>query len=304
MSAATAMTGSLERFMTQGMEAIDRELQVIAREVRDEVAPQLTEAVEYALLTRGKRLRPILCIAAYRAVGGEERPGLLRVAAALEIVHTYSLVHDDLPCMDNDELRRGRPTVHRVYGAPVATLAGAALLPLAVRVLVQGAEMLGLRRARVAELVAELCRAAGAAGMVGGQLCDLEAERAPIDAATLESIHRAKTGALLTASLRLGGLAGGASAEALAAFTAYGEAVGLAFQVADDILDVVGDADALGKAAGRDQHMNKASYPVLFGLEGAREFARGKANEAKAAIQAVQTPELLALADYVVEREK
>lgn len=290
--------------MSRGMEAIDHELEVIAREIRDEVAPPLVEAVEYALLTRGKRLRPILCIAAYQAVGGEETPALHRLAAALEIVHTYSLVHDDLPCMDNDELRRGRPTVHRVFGAPVATLAGAALLPLAVRVLVQGAEGMGLGRERTGELVAELCRAAGAAGMVGGQLRDLEAERTPVDAAGLEAIHRAKTGALLAVSLRLGALAGGASVEATAALTTYGEAVGLAFQVTDDVLDVVGDASSLGKAAGRDQHLSKASYPGLFGLEGARRFARGKAEEAKAALGALQSPELLALADYVVERER
>jgi geranylgeranyl pyrophosphate synthase len=283
---------------------IDRELDAIAAVSCGSVPASLAEAVAYALSTSGKRLRPILAIAAYRAVNGVPADPAYRLSCALEIVHTYSLVHDDLPCMDDDDVRRGRPTVHRVYGTPVATLAGAALLPLAIAVLDGGARGLGLGEAVRAQLTVELCSAAGAAGMVGGQLRDLEGERAPVDGAGLESIHRAKTGALLTAALRIGAIAGGASAQALEALTRYGSALGLAFQITDDVLDVVGNEAALGKAAGRDEHLRKASYPALFGLDGARALARARADEAKAALAVVPSAELAALADYVVERER
>lgn len=294
----------LERLLEREQGLIDRELAAIGARARVELSAALAEAVEYALSTHGKRIRPILCLAAWRAVRGGDAPAVYRLAAALEIVHTYSLVHDDLPCMDDDDLRRGRPTVHRVYDVPVATLAGAALLPLAVGVIDRAAGELGLEAQRRGVLVAELCRAAGAGGMVGGQLRDLEAEHSAIEARGLESIHRAKTGALLTASLRVGALAGGATDRVLARLTAYGEALGLAFQITDDILDVVGDQDALGKAAGRDARLRKASYPVLFGLDGARARARAKADEAKTAVDGIASAELLALADYVVERER
>lgn len=283
---------------------IDGELHLIGREAREWVAEELAGAVDYALSTSGKRIRPILCLAAFRAVAGTSAPALYRMSCALEIVHTYSLVHDDLPCMDDDDVRRGRPTVHRVYGTPVATLAGAALLPLAVRVLNEGACGLGLPVEARAALVVELCQAAGAAGMVGGQLRDLEGERAPVDGARLESIHRAKTGALLAAALRIGGMAAEAADEPLDALTRYGQALGLAFQITDDVLDVVGDQESLGKAAGRDEHLRKASYPALFGLDGARSLARARAEEAKAALTDLHSTELLALADFVVERER
>ncbi|HEX6069105.1 MAG TPA: farnesyl diphosphate synthase [Longimicrobiaceae bacterium] len=283
---------------------VDRELEAIAADAGRRVPASLAEAVAYALSTSGKRLRPILAMAAYRAVGGRETEPAYRLSCALEIVHTYSLVHDDLPCMDDDDVRRGRPTVHRVYGTPVATLAGAALLPLAIAVLDGGARDLGLYDAVRAHLIGELCRAAGAVGMVGGQLRDLEGESAPVDGAGLESIHRAKTGALLTAALRIGAIAGGASDEALEALTRYGSALGLAFQITDDVLDVVGNAEALGKAAGRDEHLRKASYPALFGLDGARTLARARADEAKDALAGLRSAELVALADYVVERER
>ncbi|HEX6926295.1 MAG TPA: farnesyl diphosphate synthase [Longimicrobiaceae bacterium] len=294
----------LTAWLEQEKEAVDKELDAIAERARTMVSPSLADAVEYALSTRGKRIRPILCLAAYRAVGGKECAAIYRLAAALEIVHTYSLVHDDLPCMDDDDLRRGRPTVHRVFGVPQATLAGAALLPLAVRVLEEGAMGLGLSSEVRRALVTELCRAAGAAGMVGGQLRDLEAERMEVDARGLEEIHRAKTGALLTASLRLGGIAADCSPGDLERLTAYGEALGLAFQITDDILDVVGDQGALGKAAGRDERLRKASYPALFGVTGARALARARADDAKAALEGIASAELIALADYVVEREK
>jgi geranylgeranyl diphosphate synthase, type II len=204
--------------------------------------------------------------------------------------------------MDDDDLRRGRPTVHRVHGVVPAMLAGAALLPLAMELLVRETRAHGLPAERGALLVRELCHAAGADGMVGGQLLDLEAEGRDVDGHTLEQIHRAKTGALLTASLRLGAIAAGASLLQLDALSRYGESLGLAFQIADDILDVTGDSASLGKVAGRDHALSKASYPSLHGLEGAQALARQAADEAKAALGELRSPELAALADYVVER--
>ena len=284
---------------------VDEALAGAAADALANMSGPLREPLEYALSTSGKRLRPILFLAAYRAVAPTADPlpeAVYRLACAAEIVHTYSLVHDDLPCMDDDDLRRGRPTVHRVHGVAHAMLAGAALLPLAMELIVRESRALGLPPERAALLVRELCRAAGADGMVGGQLLDLEAERREVDTAALEAIHRAKTGALLTASLRLGALAGGASHDALAALSRYGEALGLAFQIADDILDVTGDAASLGKIAGRDHELRKASYPSVHGLDGARALARKAAEEAKAALGELRSEELVALADYVVER--
>jgi geranylgeranyl pyrophosphate synthase len=297
---ATAGVGAL---LDRERERVDRALAGIARRALEPLGEPLRAPVEYSLSTSGKRIRPILCAAAYRAVSGRGgSPALYRLACAPEIVHTYSLVHDDLPCMDDDDLRRGRPTVHRVFGPALATLAGAALLPLAIEVVLESGQALGLGEAAVARLVVELCGAAGGAGMVGGQLMDLEAERRPVDAKELERIHRAKTGALLASSLRIGALAGGAGEDALRSLTEYGEALGLSFQITDDILDVTGDACSLGKAAGRDEELRKASYPSLFGLDGARERARRCAEAARAAVAHLSSAELAALADYVVER--
>jgi geranylgeranyl diphosphate synthase, type II len=280
------------------------------REVTAEAAATLPRAlrspVEYALSTSGKRLRPVLCVEAFRAArGGEDLPDeVYRLACALEIVHTYSLVHDDLPCMDDDDLRRGRPTVHRVSSYSAAVAAGAALLPIAVRTLVSSASALGSTPAEAARLVRELARAAGAEGMVGGQLLDLEAEGQDVTAAALEGIHRRKTGALLVASLRIGALAGGAEANLLEALTRYGQALGLAFQIADDLLDVEGASEDLGKTAGRDHALMKASYPSLHGLEGARALAHRLIGEAKEAIRPFQLHLLESLADFVVDRRK
>jgi geranylgeranyl diphosphate synthase, type II len=294
----------LEAFLSRERSRVDEALARIAAEVRAEAPGALAEPMFYALTTTGKRLRPILCATAYRAISGaEEVPAALyRLSCALEIVHTYSLVHDDLPCMDDDDLRRGRPTVHRVYGSPFAVVAGASLLSLAVEVLLKESEEVGLAPAAAARLVAELCAAAGAEGMVGGQYLDLLGEHSAADAAALEAIHRGKTGALLAASLRIGALAAHASDEQLQALTEYGRALGLAFQIVDDVLDVVGETQALGKTAGRDQALRKASYPSLFGIEGARSLARARADEAKNALADLTRWELLALADFVVER--
>ncbi|HEX8243273.1 MAG TPA: farnesyl diphosphate synthase [Longimicrobium sp.] len=265
----------------------------------------LRDPMRYALETPGKRIRPILCAAAWRAVRGGGAPDAVhRLGAAVEIVHTYSLVHDDLPCMDDDALRRGRPTVHRVHGNARAMLAGAALIPAAVRVLDSAARTLGLDVAARRALVVELCRAGGAEGMVGGQQMDLAGEARRLDAGELEEIHRRKTGALLAASLRLGGMAAGAGDDALAALSTYGRHVGLAFQIVDDVLDVVGESAALGKTAGKDESAGKSTYPSLFGLAGAQALAAEYVAEAVAALHAggIRSEELEALARYVVER--
>jgi geranylgeranyl pyrophosphate synthase len=234
----------------------------------------VADALRYALAGGGKRLRPVLCAGAYRAVAeAPPPPGVYDAAAAIELVHTYSLVHDDLPIMDDDDLRRGRPTVHRVFGEAVAMAAGAALIPLAAAQLAAATRALGLDDARTAGVSAELARAAGAGGMVGGQLMDLEAEGGTATVELLEAIHARKTGALFVASLRIGGLLAGGSAAQVAALGEYGEALGLAFQIADDILDETADSERLGKTAGKDRVSDKATFPALLGLDGARAMA-------------------------------
>ncbi|MEX2583748.1 MAG: polyprenyl synthetase family protein [Gemmatimonadota bacterium] len=293
-------------FLSGQRRRVDAALEALTSEHGRGIPEHLREPVEYALSTTGKRLRPILCVQAYIAseLHTKVPPALYRLACALEIVHTYSLVHDDLPCMDDDDLRRGRPTVHRVFGPVRATLAGAALLPIAMQVVSSEGEALGLSLEERARMITELARSAGAAGMVGGQLMDLAGEQRAVKAMELEAIHRRKTGALLTCSLRIGAIAGRASGDLLHAITAYGAALGLAFQIADDLLDVEGDSAELGKTAGRDIALRKASYPALFGVQGARELARQKVEEAKSALGARELPELRALADYVIERGK
>ncbi len=293
-------------FLATERARVDAALADIRAEATARLDSRLQEVVAYALSTSGKRLRPILCITAFRAASGAGRApeALYRLSCALEIVHTYSLVHDDLPSMDDDDMRRGRPTVHRAFDGVRAMVAGAALLPLAMRVLVDEAAPLGLTEAEGAALVVELARAAGAEGMVGGQFADLSSEHREVTAAELESIHRRKTGALLTCALRLGARAGRGSDELLHALTRYGGALGLAFQIADDLLDVEGDAAALGKTAGRDAALHKASYPALYGVQGARERAAQAAAEARESVAAMNLPELEALATYVVERRR
>ncbi|MBA4157534.1 MAG: polyprenyl synthetase family protein [Gemmatimonadetes bacterium] len=297
----------LDAFLSSAGAQVEAALAAVAGDLPLSVPSALRDPLLYALQTRGKRLRPILCVAAYTAVQCDA-PGdtLYRLACAIEVVHTYSLVHDDLPCMDDDDLRRGRPTVHRVYGVPLAVTAGASLLPMAVRMLNAESAALGLNVAERARLVMELCRAAGAEGMVGGQLLDLEGEESPADGVGLETIHRAKTGALLAAALRIGAMAGRASEPRIAALTAYGEALGLAFQIADDILDVTADSAVLGKTAGKDEAVGKSTYPALYGLDGARALARQRSREAVLALKqgGIRSPALEALAGFVVERRR
>ncbi len=263
-------------------------------------------AMRYGVLDGGKRLRPLLVLASCRAVAGH-RQGALRAAVAVELIHAYSLVHDDMPCMDNDVLRRGKPTVHVQYGQAQAMLAGDAMQALAFEVLTPGEGPTGMPAALQARLAGLLARSAGHAGMAGGQAIDLASIGRGLDEAALRDMHHRKTGALLQASVLMGAACGECSPRAWAALAEYGAAVGLAFQVVDDILDVTQSAATLGKTAGKDLHQNKPTFVTVLGLNEARRQAQELRDEAHAALQRSglgQAAGLLALlADKVVERE-
>jgi geranylgeranyl pyrophosphate synthase len=296
----------LHDFLQAERRAVDTELERLLPRLLDGAPGAITEPARYAVAAGGKRLRPILCVAAYRAVAGPPPAGVHATACALELIHTYSLIHDDLPCMDDDDLRRGRPTAHRAFGTAAATLAGAALVTAAARAVRLGGVELGLPPETRLRLVRELATAAGAAGMVGGQWLDLSAEGRRLDVGELERVHRWKTGALLVTSVRLGALSAGAAPLALAALSEYGRALGLAFQITDDLLDVTGATDVLGKTAGRDQALAKATFPSVLGAGEARDRARRLAEDAIAALRgvALDEPALVALARYAVERDR
>ena len=267
-----------------------------------DISPLIAEAIRYSLLGEGKRLRAILLLEAYRACGGTG--DARELAASVEVVHAYSLVHDDLPCMDDDDVRRGRPTVHRVYGVPVATAAGLVMVPLAARSAWHASKALGLPDDVAGAIVRDLMEASGGGGMIGGQLLDLEAEGLHLSLHALERVHRLKTGALITASVSLGARAALATEARRAALACYGEAIGLAFQIADDVLDVTATTDQLGKTAGRDLALHKSTYPALLGVEGAIERAVALVEEGCAALadEGLLTPTLEQLARFIVER--
>ena len=283
--------------------SIDHALAALADSLDHDVEPSVAESIRYSLLGGGKRLRGLLFLAAYRTAGGAGDASAL--AAAVEVVHAYSLVHDDLPCMDDDDMRRGRPTVHRVHGVKAATAAGVAMVPLAARAGCAAARDLGLRDGDCGRVVATLMRASGAGGMIGGQLLDLEGEGKPLSIEELERIHRAKTGALISASTELGGVAAAATETRIAALRDFGMAIGLAFQIADDVLDVTATTDRLGKTAGRDLDLHKSTYPALLGVDRARQRAYALVDDGCAGLRAagLLSTELDALARFVVERE-
>jgi len=257
-------------------------------------------AMRYSLFAGGKRVRPILCLEAARSVA-DTAPGLEQAACSLELVHTYSLIHDDLPALDNDDYRRGRLTCHKVYGEAMAILAGDALLTRAFQVLAQAPADASIR----ARLVEELSTASGTVGgMIGGQVADLEGEGQPPTAELLETIHRAKTGALLGASVRMGAILAGADERQLDALTCYGRHIGLAFQIVDDILDVEQPSEKLGKTAGKDAQQQKVTFPAVYGLEASHRMAE---EERQAACNAVamlgeRARRLCELADLIVRR--
>jgi farnesyl diphosphate synthase len=269
-------------------------------------------AMRYGVLDGGKRLRPLLVLAACEAVKGD-RAAALRAACAVELIHAYSLVHDDMPCMDNDVLRRGKPTVHVQFGEAQAMLAGDAMQALAFEVLTPTPAdsstfptSPGMPPALQARLCALLARAAGHAGMAGGQAIDLASIGKPLDEAALRDMHRRKTGALLQASVLMGAACGDTTLAAWAALADYGAAIGLAFQVVDDILDVTQKSETLGKTAGKDLHHNKPTYVTVLGLAAARRHAAELRDQAHAALARSGLPAALRLsllADKVVERD-
>ena len=267
-------------------DAVESALAACCNDDLSGVAVRVADAIRYSLLGQGKRFRGLLVLASYRAAGG--RGDASGLAAAVEVVHAYSLVHDDLPCMDNDDLRRGRPTV-----------------PLAARRAHRAAMDLGVPSHVAGRIVRELMVASGAGGMIGGQLLDLLAEGQRLSLADLERVHRAKTGTLISASARIGALGAGADEHLLSAFTTFGDALGLAYQIADDVLDVTGTSDQLGKTAGKDVANLKSTYPLVMGIAEARKRAHALVDDACGALSSVSrlTPDLERLARHVVERQ-
>ena len=289
--------------LTEARELTDALLAHWATRLQAEIGGRHGEALAYALRTPGKRVRAALVLSAFRSVGGTS-PAIAGVAAAVETVHAYSLVHDDLPCMDDDDLRRGRPTTHRQFDVPTATRVGFLLVPVAARVLAAAAEELALPADTLGDMASELFQAGGIEGMVGGQWLDLEAERRTLTLPQLMAVHRGKTGALIRASCTLGGIAAQAAPAQVAALTAFGEDVGLAFQIADDVLDCTGTSEELGKTAGRDAALAKSTYVSLLGVDDARREAEALARRAVGRLERGGVPSgaLGALAGYIVSR--
>jgi len=263
------------------------------------------ESLRYSLLAGGKRVRPILCLAAVETLHVPSGP-FLPVACALECVHTYSLIHDDLPAMDNDDLRRGKPTSHKMFGEAEAILAGDGLLTLAFELLSAPELVRTVEPSRLLAVINLIAKAAGSAGMVGGQSLDIAAEGKKIDLASLQTIHRYKTGALITASVQAGAVLAGADEAQIDALTAYGRAIGLAFQIKDDLLNVEGTAEQLGKAAGSDAAMQKATYPALLGLDEANKRLQTTIDDAADALvhfDEAANP-LRSIAQYILNRNR
>ncbi|WP_408954642.1 polyprenyl synthetase family protein [Natroniella sp. ANB-PHB2] len=271
-------------------------------ECLEEAKPErLHQAMRYSVLAGGKRLRPILTLVAAKLVGEEEKK-ILPAACALELIHNYSLIHDDLPCMDDDDFRRGKKTNHKVFGQGMAVLAGDALLTYAFELL---AEIDDLPAERVLLATKKLAKAAGKQGMVGGQAADILAEGKEVDKEELEYIHTHKTGALLEAAVSIGAILGGATRQELAALQDYAQGIGLAFQIVDDVLDIEGDAEKIGKDVGSDLESDKATFPAVYGLERSKEMASENCQRAKEAVSIFgeQAEILRKLADYIIERE-
>jgi len=272
---------------------------------KPDVAPAiLHESMRYSVFAGGKRLRPILALAAYEISGGREEV-ILPVACGLELIHTYSLIHDDLPCMDDDDLRRGQPTNHKVYGEGLAVLAGDALLTLAFECFLGRGMNESVSHATLGRLAGRIASAAGSLGLVGGQVMDVSGFSQDRRLETLESTCRLKTGRLIEVSLESGAIVAGAADSMVEAFSRYGRALGLAFQITDDILNVTGDATTMGKAVHSDASLHKVTFPELLGLDQARSHARRQVEEAKQALSPMGEPAwfLSELADHVLERQ-
>ena len=291
----------LDSWMTEQLAAVEAALGAWVAPAGS-TPPSLAEPMRYAVLDGGKRLRPLLVLAASQAVSGKPEAAM-RAACAVELIHAYSLVHDDMPCMDNDVLRRGKPTVHVRYGQASAMLAGDALQALAFELLTPEGSLVPM--AMQASLCRMLARAAGGQGMAGGQAIDLASVGLAISSEQLHEMHKLKTGALLLASVMMGAACGSPSAQAQAALSDYGTAMGLAFQVVDDILDVTADSQTLGKTAGKDAAQDKPTFVSLMGLQASRNYAQELLSQAQASLRHSQLPDtraLWALADKLVHR--
>ncbi len=297
----------LSAYLSERRRIIDRQMELLLEE---QGAPsRLHEAMHYSLMGQGKRLRPVLCIAAAEAVGGNITPSVLRTACALEMIHTYSLIHDDLPAMDDDALRRGRPTCHVCFDEATAILAGDGLLTLAFEVLAGSRpENDDSKNAAETQLrvISVIAAAAGSRGMIEGQMRDMFAQGKQTDAEALRKIHAFKTGAIIEASVVSGALCGGGSENQVEALAGYARNIGLAFQVADDILNVEGDPEVMGKSTGTDRMLQKATYPGLLGLEESKRYAGDLVANAlqSLAIFDNKAAPLYAVARYVVERNR
>ncbi|QXE91096.1 polyprenyl synthetase family protein [Geomonas subterranea] len=291
----------LKEYLKQKCQLVDQALERYLPDAK-ELPASLHGAMRYSVFAGGKRVRPVLMLAACEAVGGSA-DAVMPAACAMEMIHTYSLIHDDLPAMDNDDFRRGNPTNHKVYGEATAILAGDALLTEAFILLSNGTGGDPAARLRV---IQEIAVASGSHGMVGGQVVDMESEgRHDVDLPTLSYIHTHKTGALIRASVRCGAILGGASGEQFTSLTRYADAIGLAFQIADDILDVEGTTEELGKDAGSDQARGKATYPALMGLEASKARAQELVQIALDALASFdeRAEPLRAIASYIVKRK-
>jgi len=292
---------NLSEYLVREQQRIEREMERLVP--AESAAPEtIHRAMRYSLFAGGKRIRPILCLAAAEAIA-DNSPGVETAACSLEFIHTYSLIHDDLPALDNDDYRRGKLTCHKVFGDAMAILAGDALLTLAFETL---AKMDAVSAERKIRIIAELATASGTVGgMIGGQVADLEGEGKPPDAGLLESIHRAKTGALLRVSVLMGAIYAGADNGQLRAISDFGEHIGLAFQIVDDILDVEESSQALGKTAGKDAQQKKITFPAVYGLDESRRMAEQERERAHQSLApfADRARRLSELADLIVHRK-
>ncbi len=298
------MAFDLKAYLENKRVEIEKAMDAFLPEPEGLSAP-LFEAMRYSVMAGGKRLRPILLLAATDTVGGDASISI-SAACALEFIHTYSLIHDDLPAMDDDDLRRGKPTCHKVFGEALAILAGDGLLTFAFEVLGRQAVQDGVDPETVSKVIFVLARAAGVKGMVVGQAVDVLMENSEIDGSQLAFIHRHKTGALIKASVEIGGLLGGADQYQLDALSSYGEALGLAFQIVDDLLDIEGDQEIIGKPVGSDLAKNKATYPALFGIGESKTKAREYIDSAIASLSIFdeKAEPLRAIANYVIKRNR
>jgi geranylgeranyl diphosphate synthase type II len=294
----------LKSYLNEKREMIEESLKKYFPEPRGP-ATDVIKAMNYSLFAGGKRLRPILCIAGSEAVGGDEKD-VIPVACALELIHTYSLIHDDLPVMDNDDMRRGKPTSHKVFGEAIALLAGDGLLTEAFHLMTETVLSESLDPRTLVTVMGMIATAAGYDGMVGGQVVDIQMEGKEVDSDIVEYIHRQKTGALITASVRAGATLGGGDEHQVKAITSYGENIGLAFQISDDILDIESDSQSLGKNVGGDAWKGKITYPAVFGLSRSKEMREEMINMAIKSLEPFDhsADPLRHIARYIIERKR